>query len=47
VFQFPAGTSETSAREAVAELLLKRAQERLAPGGAARSLRIAQSVRQP
>jgi len=29
-FQFPPGTSEKSAREAVAELLLKRAQERLA-----------------
>jgi len=29
-FQFPPGTSEISARDAVAELLLKRAQERLA-----------------
>jgi hypothetical protein len=30
IFQFPAGTSEKSAREAVAELLVKRARERLA-----------------
>lgn len=29
IFQFPAGTSEGSAREAVAELLLQRARERL------------------
>jgi hypothetical protein len=39
-FEFPSGTSASSAREAVAELLLKRAQERLgkpaAPGNSAR-----------
>lgn len=31
VFEFPQGTTETDAREAVAELLLSRAHERLAP----------------
>jgi hypothetical protein len=31
IFEFPAGTSETDAREAVAELLLERARDRLSP----------------
>src|SRR6185312_2565131 len=36
IFSFPAGTSETSAHQAVAALLLKRAQERLEAGDALR-----------
>ena len=36
IFQFPAGTPERNAREAVAELLLKRAQERLSAADALR-----------
>jgi len=33
VFEFPAGTSETEAREAVAEQLLQRARDRRSHGG--------------
>jgi hypothetical protein len=36
VFEFPSGTSENSARDAVAEVLLKRAQERIMAADALR-----------
>ncbi len=38
IFEFPEGTSESAAREAVAELLIRRAQERQTKQAAAESL---------
>ncbi|HEY4214631.1 MAG TPA: hypothetical protein VGM84_24355 [Steroidobacteraceae bacterium] len=42
VFEFPPGTSQTDARDAVAELLMKRARERLSALDKLRSLRPSQ-----